>query len=158
MFKPHKGTCVECKKEEQLIVVKKGYCQKCNWDIKQAKKKSEGKKSGKYQYKRKPTGEMETFHRVLNDLPDEPTRCFVCGVLVPVITHHNFAHILPKGRHPLFRNKSENIRVMCYKIDGTGCHSKYDFYPKSELKGENWDRVFELKRLLLEEYKYISKL
>lgn len=40
MFKPDYGTCIECGGNNLLIVVKKGYCERCNYDIKQAKKKT----------------------------------------------------------------------------------------------------------------------
>jgi len=40
MFKPHNSVCIECK-QTKLIVVKKGYCAKCNYDIKQSKKKKD---------------------------------------------------------------------------------------------------------------------
>jgi hypothetical protein len=42
---------------------------------------------------------------------------------------------------------------MCYKIDGSGCHSKFDFNPRSELTGENWERVFALESELKKQYK-----
>ena len=38
MFKPNIGECIACKKQSQLIVVKAGYCNRCNHKIKQDKK------------------------------------------------------------------------------------------------------------------------
>jgi hypothetical protein len=158
MFRPHHGICSnpECQKE-CIIVVKAGLCIVCNHRAKQAKKKAAGKKSSGYKYVRKATGEKETFHEVLDMLPeDETTKCFVCGKLISVVTHHNFAHILAKGKYASFRNNPENIRIMCYNINGTGCHTRYDFYPKSELTDPMWDKVWELKTQLIEEYKRIK--
>lgn len=168
MFKPHYGTCSSCHQPDQLIVVKKGFCQRCNYKLKEKRKKSEGKSYG-YKYKRKPTGEKDTFHRVLDNIPDDqPTKCFVCGVLVPVVTHHNMSHILPKSKYPLFRNKAGNIRIMCHspisrinevtKLPTNGCHSDFDTKPRSELKHEMWDKVWELEKELLSEYKIIESL
>lgn len=163
MFKPTSGTCVRCEKEDQLIVVKKGYCQKCNWEIKQEKKKAEGKKTGRYVYKKEPTGEKDTFHAVLDNLDDKETKCFVCGIPIAVVTHNNFAHVLNKKKFPMFRNNPENIKILCHRIiAGTnektgkptnGCHSDFDTKPRSELTHEMWNKLFELEEKLKKEYK-----
>ncbi len=102
---------------------------------------------------KKATGEKDVFEIVLERLGDIETRCFVCDEKIRLITHHNFAHILRKGRYPKARLDPNNIRIMCYKIDGTGCHSKFDFSPRSELKGADWERVFELENILKKQYK-----
>lgn len=150
MFSPHWGTCIECG-DDNFIVVKRGFCGRCNHKFKAAKKKAEGKSLPK-KYARKSTGEKDVFEAVLEALPDDrPTTCFVCGKMISVVTHNNMAHILSKGRWPKFRLNPDNIRVMCYNIQGTGCHSRYDFSPKSELVGEGWDKLFELKAQLIEE-------
>jgi len=158
MFEPHYGDCIECKKSDQLIVVKAGLCQRCNYKKKQDKKKSEGKKTGGYKYVRKVTGEGNLFEDVLNNLDDEATTCFVCGIPVPLVTHFNLAHVLAKGKYPAFRLNPDNIRILCYNIQGTGCHSKYDHSPHSELKGEGWEKLFELRDRLKKEYKISSNL
>jgi len=102
----------------------------------------------------KASGEKFVFEEVLDNLSDqEPTTCFVCGINVAIVTHCNMAHILPKGKYPKFKLNPDNIRILCYNIKGTGCHSKLDFSPKSELVGENWERLFELREQLKEEYK-----
>ncbi len=163
MFKPHFGTCSQCHNDDRWIVVKKGLCAKCNHELKQSKKKP---KPTKY---RKPTGEKHTFHQVLDDIPDDaPTRCFVCGISIALVTHNNFAHILNKKNYPLFRNAPCNIKIMCHSVVArinektgkptNGCHSDYDTKPRSELTHEMWDKVFELKEELLKEYKRIEKL
>lgn len=38
MFKPHYGICVECRRDNVVIAVKKGYCQICNEKQKKAQK------------------------------------------------------------------------------------------------------------------------
>jgi hypothetical protein len=150
MFKPHYGTCKNpsCQKDDVLIVVKDGWCEKCNYNRKQEKKKAAGKKHGKYTYKKEATGEKSVFEYVLER--DEP-RCFVCGDRLTLIMAHNFAHVLAKGKYPAFRLYPDNIRLMCFKF-GEGCHEKYDQQPHSNLKGDGWDRLFELRDRLKAEY------
>lgn len=158
MFKPHYGVCKnpECQREDALIVVKDGFCDFCNHKRKAAAKKLKGKKNG-YTYKRKPTGEKDVFEEVLDLLPDDkPTTCYACGKRISVVTHSNFAHILSKGRFPRFRLYPENIKIMCFNIDGTGCHSRYDHQPKSTLTEDYWERVFELREKLIEEYNHLD--
>jgi hypothetical protein len=164
MFKIHYGTCLgPCGKEDQLIVIKKGFCQKCNHEQKQAKKKAAGKKSGQYRYERKPTGEKHVFEAKLEQIGDsEETKCFVCQQRIALVMPHNFAHVLSKGCYPLFRLNPDNIVLLCHKIiadkNGNGCHYLYDMTPHSELKGEGWERLFELRDKLKEEYKSVSDL
>lgn len=157
MFKPFYGFCKFCEKDDQLIAVKSGHCQQCNYNQKQAKKKAAGKKTGKYTYVRHATGEGEMFREIaLNTIGDEATRCFVCGKLVAVVTHNNMAHVLAKGKYLKFRLNPENIVILCYNISGDNCHYKYDMTPHSELKGEGWERLFELRDRLKEEYKQLE--
>ena len=145
MFKPQYGTCSQCHKDDQLIAVKSGCCQKCNYDNKQKKKGL----SHPSKPLRKPTGEKDVFEVVLDN--NEPV-CFVCGEPISLIMIHNFAHILRKGNYPKFRLNPDNIRIMCYKIDGSGCHSLFDFNPRSTLKGSEWEKVFELEEKLKQQY------
>lgn len=162
MFKAHYGTCIKCEKEQQLIVVKSGYCEKCNYELKQSKKKSAGKKTGRYVYKRVATGEGGVFERIIESLSDTETVCFVCQIRVPIITHHNIAHVLAKGKYPKMRLDPNNLVVLCHKIvadeSGQGCHYAYDMTPHSELKGEGWERLFELRNQLKEHYKTLTDL
>lgn len=153
MFNPHYGQCVQCNKDDQLIVVKKGYCQKCNYDLKQSKNKSEGRLITK-KPAFKVTGEKDIFHVILDSFGDDPVVCFVCDKRLSVITHANFAHILRKGRYERFRLNPDNIRIMCYNIQGTGCHSIFDNNPRSEIINKpEWQKVFELEDRLKYEYK-----
>jgi hypothetical protein len=158
MFKPHIGICI-CHGQEQLIVVKKGYCAIGNHEQKQAKKKAAGKKTGGYKYVREATGEGSVFEEILNER--EPV-CFVCGEPITLIMPHNFMHILPKGKYEAFRLYKPNIQLACFKViaenDGNGKpsnghHYDWDFKPKSELR-ENplFDKVFELEESLIKEH------
>lgn len=112
----------------------------------------------------KSTGEKDTFHEVLDNLSDfEPTRCFVCGIKVAVVTHCNMAHVLSKKQYSLFRNNPNNIKILCHRIvadkDGNqGCHYAWDMTPRSKLVGEGWEKLLELEEELKIEYKRIEKL
>ena len=112
----------------------------------------------------KSTGEKNTFHEVLDNLSDhEETVCYVCGIPIALVTHCNFSHVLPKGKYSLFRNNPNNIKLLCHRIvadkDGNqGCHFSWDFKPRSELKGDGWEKMFELEEELKQEYKRIEAL
>lgn len=152
MFKPHYGTCSKCEKDEQLIVVKRGICQRCNYEEKQAKKKSEGKKTG-YKYVKTATGEKDVFQEILDSYDDKPIYCFVCKKRLTLITHSNFAHVLPKGKYPKHRLNPDNIRLLCFDINTGGCHRKYDFSAKSDLENDpNFKEILELREKLKKEY------
>ena len=92
--------------------------------------------------KRKVTGELELFKKL------SLTRihcCAVCGQEIKELRVHNFAHILSKGSHPSLRLNEENILIMCWNIDGDGCHSKWDTKAHSDLETDGrWQKVFNL--------------
>ena len=152
MFKPFYGFCKFCSKDNQLICVKAGYCQKCNHDQKQAKKKSEGKSTAKYAYKRESTGEGALMESIVENLPGHETVCFTCGKRIAVLTYSNMAHMLPKGKYPAYRLYTNNIRILCFNLDGTGCHSRLDHQPKSTLTEDGWQKVFDLQEKLKKQY------
>lgn len=104
-------------------------------------------------YKNK--GEMNCFQEVLDEIPDtDVTRCFVCGKQINILTHSNFAHILAKGRYPRFRTYAANIKILCFNIDGTGCHSILDHQPRSVIQNDpKWQPLLELAEQLKQEYK-----
>lgn len=110
----------------------------------------------------KVTGEKDVFESVLDNLSDlEETKCFVCGIRVAVVTHNNFAHVLAKGKYPKFRLNPANVVILCHRMianeNGNGCHNLYDTSPHSKLKGEGWEKLFELREQLKEEYKRITE-
>lgn len=161
MFRAHIGQCNNpfCKRDNVLIPVKSGICVYCN----EAKKKESKRAAGKEPKAKKhePTGEKDVFHAVLDNLNDEPTRCFVCQTPIALVTHNNFAHVLPKGKYPRFRLNPDNVVLLCHRfvaVDGNpGCHYLLDMTPNSELKGEGWDRLFALKERLKQEYSKLDE-
>lgn len=126
------------------------------------KKEKKPLKRSAIKKKFKVTGEGCTFATVLDNLSDmEETKCFVCQIPIAYVDHNNFAHVLSKGKYPLFRLEPENIRLLCHRIiaddDGNqGCHYAWDFKPRSELVGEGWERMKELEAELKECYKELE--
>lgn len=157
-FKPFYGLCKgPCGKDEQLIPVKDGFCIRCNHERKQEKKKAVGKKTGKYKYIKVASGELDVFEAKVNSLPDHETRCFRCEKRIAVLTPHNFAHVLAKGKYPLFRLNPENIVLLCHSFiaddeGNQGCHYSWDFKPRSELTADGWDKMFKLEAELKATY------
>ena len=152
MFKPHYGNCTTCPRENVPIVVKSGWCDKCNHKHKQDKKKASGKKSGPYKYIRKVTGEGDLFEEIASErewvdyITDEPLK---------VLTPTQFIHVLPKALngYPLFKLYKKNI-----VLGSNETHFKWDKSPRSELrKDPRWNKMFELEEELKEEYKQLKK-
>lgn len=155
MFKPHHATCIQCH-QPSIVVVKAMLCAKCNYDNKQKKKKADGKSTAKYTYKRESTGEGALMESIVENLPDHETVCFVCGKRIAVLTYSNMAHMLPKGKYSAYRLYTDNIRILCFNLDGTGCHSRLDHQPKSTLTEEGWQKVFDLQEKLKKQYPEIK--
>lgn len=152
MFRPHLGLCLgPCGKENQLITVRDGYCQKCNHERKQAKKKASGKKLGGYKHIRQSTGEAQIFEQIAEE---REWICFVTGEKLWELTASNFIHVLPKAlnKYPKMKLYKDNI------VLGTaGVHFKWDKSPRSELREDRrFDKLFALEAQLKEEYKSIS--
>jgi hypothetical protein len=140
MFRPHKGTCIECQHENVIIAVKKGYCQRCNERIKKEKK---GKPLTPEPKKRKVTGELALFKAIWET---RPHNCEVCGCAVTEFDPKVFSHVLSKGAYPSFRLYDRNIMIMCYEYDGSGCHQQWEFGDKGTSKfSEARGRAQELK-------------
>lgn len=163
MFKPHYGTCSNCHKTDQLICVKAGYCQKCNYEKKQEDKKlrrTSGTSKNRIPiqsnfFKTKgSTGEKETFRKVAET---QEHKCYVCGKQLGELTVSNFAHILPKAlnKYPLFKLNIDNIFLFCHDSYGS-CHHRFDKMPRSTLTEPMWNKVFELEEKLKEEYKLLK--
>lgn len=151
MFKPHFSTCSKCL-QPSIVVVKKMLCAKCNYENKQTKKKASGKSIAKYSYVREATGEAALMEKMVMDLPDHATTCFVCDKRIAVLTYSNMAHVLPKGKFPAYRLYSKNIRILCFNFDGTGCHNRLDHQPKSTLTEDGWQKVWDLQEELKQLY------
>lgn len=159
-FKPHYGVCSnpDCNEDNPFIVVKSGLCNRCNYNKKQAAKKKEGKKTGGYTYVKEATGEGDLFKEIMDEFGDDPVKCFVCGRRISLLMPHNFAHVLPKGKYSSFRLYKPNIVILCHLIvadenGSQGCHYAWDFKPRSELKGEGWQKMFELEEELKNKHK-----
>lgn len=128
---------------------------------KTAKKAKKPIKRQAIKKKFKVSGEGSVFEQVLDSIPmDGPTRCFVCETRVAVVTHNNFAHVLSKApnKYPKMKLYPKNIVILCHRIVADengfqGCHFSYDHTPHSKLKGEGWEKLFELREELKEEYK-----
>lgn len=142
MFKPHYGICVTCKKEG-IIAVKKGYCQRCNHEQKQAKKKQSGKPSANYYYLRKPTGEAELFKEIANE---REHKCFMCDKKLHELTPSNFMHVLPKAlnKYPKMKLYKPNIVLGCHD-SYSSCHNRFDKEPRSSLIEPMWQKLFDLE-------------
>lgn len=140
MFKPHYSIC-KCHGEKRLIVVKAGYCQEGNYELKQAKKKSEGKSTKKKTYVKKPTGELILFRTIW---ATRPQKCEVCKNTITEPTVSCFAHILSKGAYNQFRLLDRNIAILC-----ADCHYKFDFGDSS---GEEFKALKEKREQLKQEY------
>lgn len=132
MFKPNYSTCVECK-QQRMIVVKKGYCKRCN----ELKK---GKSKPKIKFKKK-TGEIDLFKEISQKIN---SICQCCKVPIANLSLINFSHVLSKGAYPSYRLDKRNIFVVC-----ATCHHEWEFGDRNQSK-------FALKReiaqMLKEEY------
>ena len=151
MFKPHHSICSQCN-QPSIVVVKKMLCGRCNHENKQKAKKASGKSIAKYSYVREATGEGKMFENIIENLGDEATCCFVCKKPIAVLMYGNMAHVLPKGKFGAYRLYSRNVVLLCYNLSGDNCHHKYDHTPHSTLIGEGWERLFDLRNKLKEQY------
>ncbi len=165
MFKPHIGDCSNtgCNRTNVPIVVRDGYCDKCNHNRKQATKKASGRSVAKKTFAPTASGEGAMMREIgLSLLNDEYTRCSVCQSPIAALTYSNFAHILPKGKYPDFRLNPDNITILCHNLvnnnESTGnCHYKWDFRPRSEIQDDPmWAKMFEKEALLKEQYKNLE--
>lgn len=155
-FKPHYGHCKFCEKDAQLICVKSGHCQKCNYDQKQARKKASGKSTAKYQYKREVTGEAELFSKIADE---REHKCFICNKVLHNLTPSNFMHVLPKAlnKYPKYKLYSSNIVLGCHD-DYSSCHNRFDKEPRSTLTEDMWKPLFGLEFFLKTSYPQMPEL
>ena len=152
MFKPHNAICTECS-NFTLVVVKKGLCAKCNYELKQSKKKAEGKDTKKKTYVKKPTGELELFRHLC---ATREHKCFICKKPLYVLTVSNFMHVIPKGKCEKLRLVEENIVIGCHDFESS-CHDVWDKQPRSKIKDNPiWKPIFELEEKLKNQYKSVT--
>lgn len=156
MFKPHYGYCTHPDHnhngEESFIVVKVGWCDRCNHRVKNEKKKAAGKKVYTGISKlREPTGEMELFEEIASE---REWVDFVTGKPLRQLTPTQFMHVLPKAlnKYPLFKLYKKNI-----VLGSDETHFKWDNAPRSELrKDPQFNKLFELEAELKEEYEQLK--
>lgn len=156
MFKPYYGTCSYpgCTRTNAPIVVKSGWCDRCNHKHKEIKKKEAGKSIKKCTYVKPKTGESEIFLQVWEN---SNQRCFVCDKAIPYPIASNFLHVLSKAlnKFPKFKLYPKNIVLGCHDSE-TSCHHRWDKMPRSSLIEPMWKPLFELEAELKEEYKQLK--
>lgn len=108
MFKPNYSNCVNCQKSA-LIVVKKGYCQRCNKELKDSKKKAEGKYKAPKQYVKKKVGTLELFQEIWNERPHV---CQVTGETIKEFDLRVFSHVVPKSLSKKLALDKENVWIV----------------------------------------------
>lgn len=144
MFKPHIGICV-CHGKENILVVKAGYCARGNYELKQNKKKAEGKETKKKTYVKKPTGEYELFKHIG---ATREHKCFICKKPLHFLTVSNFMHVIPKKQREDLRLAEENIVIGCHDFESS-CHDVWDKQPRSKIKDNPmWAPMFALEEKL----------
>ena len=110
MFKPNYSTCIECK-QQRMIVVKKGYCKRCN-----ELKKGKSKPIKKIKSKRKETGEIKIFREIWQE---RDSWCEWCGKGILEFSVANYHHVIEKSKAPHLRLDKSNIVKICFD-----CHFK----------------------------------
>lgn len=137
MFKPNYNLCSLCGKQS-LIVVKKGYCQRCNKEQKHNKKKSEGKYKAPKQYVKKKIGTLDLFKEIWDERPHV---CQVTGELIKKFDVSNFSHIVPRSLSFKLALDKENIWIVTHQI-----HQMWEFQSRDL-------PIFEKKRAEFERLK-----
>jgi len=116
MFKPNIGICRSCERK-RLIVVKKGLCQVCNYNLKVMNPKIKPTKKLKGTEKKqvfgslkkkfkKPTGELLSFKKLWEE---RPHRSELSGKAINEFDIFCWHHILGKKAYPKFRLVKKNI-------------------------------------------------
>lgn len=129
MFRPTKGTCKQCRKDNKIIANKRGICVDCvyrnNHEGKSPLEVRKEKHRTKKPISRKPTGERELFIEIWKERPHYCNNC--CRWLGNEPKAHFFSHIKSKGAYPELRLVKKNIELLC--ID---CHYIWDFGDRGE--------------------------
>lgn len=132
--------CKSCGQSRNLWA--RGLCLTCDRKKNPQKHKMKPKVS-------KPTGELVIMKVIFED---SNKKCWVCDEPIKIFSPGNMMHILPKSTYPEFRLLKKNIKPACFPY-GNQCHHKWDFTSQEDLKKDPmWDKVFELKERLQNEY------
>jgi len=153
MFKIHIGNCSypNCGRTGVPIVVRRGWCDKCNYTHKQAKKLADGKKKSKsfksYSYK-EPTGEADLFATIAEE---REWKCFVTDETLYELKPSQFLHVLAKAlnKHPKYKLYAKNVVLASDRV-----HRLWDFHPRSELLeiDPRFQKLFDLEAELKSTY------
>lgn len=100
-------------------------------------------------YKRKPTGELELFKIMWENMKEH--KSFINGEPIYTFNVRNFAHVLAKAKNkfPKFKLYEDCIKLLTFDQ-----HDKWDNGSREDLrKLPEWDKMFKLEAELIEEYK-----
>lgn len=105
----------------------------------------EPKRTKKYKYTRKITGELDTFKEIWDERPHFSE---ISGKPIYEFNPHCFSHILTKGAYGVFRNYKKNIKLVLPEE-----HDLWEFGDRDELRKDiRWNWVFEKHQELISEY------
>ncbi len=98
----------------------------------------------------KNISQIDIFEQIWKE---RPHKCFVCDRPIYDATASNFAHVLSKAKnkYPKFKLNPRNIVLLCHDSEHSH-HFDYDNKPHSDLKGIEWNKMFQLQSQLLTEY------
>jgi len=138
MFRGEMGVCKICFRDT-FLVVKAGYCKRCNETVKADKK---GKKV-KYKIKtqRKTSGELLLYWKIWEQRPHV---CQVSGEPIRTFDIRCFSHILTKGAYPSYRLDPDNIILITPQM-----HHEWEFGSRS---APYWNWVKEKEQQLKRQY------
>ena len=100
-------------------------------------------------YKRKPTGELELFKFMWDNMKEH--KSFINGEHIYKFNVRNFAHVLAKAQNkfPKFKLYEDCVKLLTFEQ-----HDKWDNGSREDLrKLPEWDKMFKLEAELIEEYK-----
>jgi hypothetical protein len=139
------GVCSECNEERWLTKPSLGLCAICN-----------KKRLNKSKEKKKPTGEKIVFEQIWEE---REHKSYLTGdsldkYVQSDLWYNLFAHVLAKGKYPKYRLFKKNIVLLTpteHRLLDQGTSDQRKKY--ADETGCNWNKIFELKDELYEEYK-----
>jgi len=151
-----KGLCVECEAEKYLANASKKLCYYHNEKRKRLEKKKKLEEKGEYM------SEVEVFNRIWDS---RPRVSFLSGSNLSKyprgskVWYSLFAHVLSKAKGKYYKMKynEENIVLLTpveHRLYDQGNESERQYY--AEVTGCNWDKLYDLRDKLKEEYKKLE--
>lgn len=116
------------------------------------KKEKKPLKRTRIKYKRKDTGQIDTFTEIASE---REWRDFITGEPLQALSTINFAHVLSKAmnRYYKFKTYKKNIVLL-----DEPQHAAWDKEPRSKIINDpKWRKMFELEAELKLEYKNLTK-